>query len=100
MSDPPITEAPQPVAPAPYMPGSVEAAFTIIEQAARMIAIVDPEALADRLRQGIDASFYTDPTLARRYLAQQRDMERKLRILDDAARLVGNWNVVREAPRG
>lgn len=74
--------------------------FAMVEQAARLIAAADPAAAAAAIRQGIDASFYTDPTLAQRYLAQREDMERKLAILDDAARLVGNWTIVREAPRG
>lgn len=76
---------------------SIEAAFMLIEQAAQMIALTRPADQAARLRHGIDASFITDPTLAQRYLANREDMDRKLRILDDAARLVSNWNVV-EAP--
>lgn len=74
--------------------------FVMVEQAARLIAAADPAAAAAAIRQGIDASFYTDPTLAQRYLAQREDMERKLAILDDAARLIGNWNVVRENAGG
>lgn len=101
MSDtsPPIAEAPPPVAPVPHVPGSVEAAFAVIEAAVRMIAIVDPATIAHRIRQGLDTSFITDPTLAQRYLAQREDMDRKLRILDDAARLVGNWTIER-VPHG
>ncbi len=100
MSDPPITEATPPIVPAPMFSGRVDAAFTIIEQAARMITIVDPAAIASQIRAGIDASFIFDPTLARRYLAQRDDMDRKLRILDDAAKLVANWNVVKEGAGG
>jgi len=100
MSDPPITEAAPPIVPAPMISGRVDAAFTIIEQAARMIAIVDPAAIASQIRAGIDASFITDPTLAHRYLAQRDDMDRKLRILDDAAKLVANWKIEKEGDGG
>lgn len=100
MSDPSATEAPPADQVDPYVPGSVEAAFAIIEHAARMIAIIDPARVADRIRQGLDISFITDPTLARRYLAQQREMNRKLQILDDAARLIGHWTIEREPADG
>lgn len=73
---------------------TVEAVFTLIEHAARLIAIAQPAVHAQRIRDGIDRSFYVDPTLANLYLVRRDDMDRKLRILDDAARLVSNWDVI------
>ena len=100
MSDPPITETPPPIVAAPVPCPTIDVAFGLIEQAVRLIAVVDPERLARQLRASIDASFILDPTLARRYLAQRDDMDRKLRILDDAAQLVRNWTIVRENADG
>lgn len=75
----------------------IATAFAMIEQAARMIALAQPAAHASGLRSAIDRSFYVNPTLAQRYLTQRADMERKLRILDDAARLLANWQIEQEA---
>jgi hypothetical protein len=100
MSDAPVTEAPDIVALSSGQPGRVETAFVLIEQAARLIAVVDPAAIAASIRAGIEASVYTDPTLALRYMAQADDMDRKLAILDDAARLVSHWTIERGADHG
>jgi len=74
--------------------------FAMVEHAARLIAAANPEAAAAAIRQGIDASFYTDPTLAQRYLAQRADMERKLAILDAAAMLLRHWTIIKENASG
>ncbi|MFA9204878.1 MAG: hypothetical protein ACEQSH_00320 [Bacteroidia bacterium] len=66
-------------------------AMKMIENAARMIALVKPGQCAAAIRAGIDASFYVDPTLGQRVLSRRDHLDKILRILDDAQRLIANW---------
>lgn len=102
MSDTPPTEPAATAAPPPTVDDqlmAMDAAYALIEQGVRLIAITRPARQAERLRAAIDASFILDPTIAMRVMRQREDMDRKLKILDDAARLVGNWQIV-EVPGG
>ena len=73
---------------------NVEIAFEGIRAAAILLSPFPYAEAVKRLREQVNASFYTDPTLVKEM--DNEDLKRKIRLLEAAAHFVSEFDAVRD----